>query len=99
MYGTTMIASIKGSREAMEQEFSAWVATRGPQVQGFVDAWLLFADDGITVVNTVRFASREDYQRLADDSRQADWYAERIVPLIEGEARWIDGDWFNTQAH
>jgi len=97
MYGTTMIASLTGDRGAMERELSAWVATRGPDVAGFLDARLLFADDGKTVVNTVRFASREDYERLADDPRQAQWYAERIQPLLEGEARWIDGDWFEPQ--
>lgn len=97
MYGTTMIASLKGDRAAMERELSAWVATRGPEVAGFVDARLLFADDGKTVVNTVRFASREDYELLADDPRQDAWYTERILPLIEGEARWIDGDWFEPR--
>jgi hypothetical protein len=97
MYGTTMIASLKGDRAAMERELSAWVAVRGPEVPGFLDARLLFADDGTTVVNTVRFASREDYERLADDPRQDEWYTERIRPLIEGEARWIDGDWFEPQ--
>jgi hypothetical protein len=94
MYGTTMIASMKGDRAAMESALGDWVARRGPEVQGFVDAQLLFADDGTTVVNTVRFASRADYERLADDPRQDEWYTERILPLIDGEARWIDGDWF-----
>ena len=98
MYGTTMIATMKGDRAAIERELTAWVAVRAPEVPGFVDAQLLFADDGRTVVNTVRFASREDYQRLADDPRQDEWYSERMLPLIDGEARWIDGDWFEPSA-
>jgi len=97
MYGTTGIASLKADRAAMERELSAWVATRGPDVARFLDARLLFAEDGKTVVNMVRFASREDYERLADDPRQAEWYGGRIRPLIEGEARWIDGDWSEPQ--
>jgi hypothetical protein len=94
MYGTTMIAGMRGDRGAMERELSAWVALRGPVVAGFIDSRLLFAEDGRTVVNTVRFASRQDYEQLADDPAQAEWYAERIAPLLEGEARWIDGEWF-----
>ena len=50
MYGTAMIATLKGDRDAMERELADWVATRGPEVSGFVDARLLFGEDGKTVV-------------------------------------------------
>jgi hypothetical protein len=96
MYGTAMIATLKGDRDAMERELADWVATRGPEVSGFVDARLLFGEDGKTVVNTVRFESREDYVRLADDPRQDTWYAEHVAPLIEGDAQWIDGYWIES---
>jgi hypothetical protein len=97
MYGTVMIARIKGNRDAMEQELTSWVSALGSQAGGFVDSSLLFARDGRTVVNTVRYSSREDYERLAHDPVQSLWFAERIAPLIQGDARWFDGYWFDPQ--
>jgi len=48
-------------------------------------------------VNTVRFASKADYLRLADDPAQSEWFAQKVMPLLDGEPRWIDGTWFSTE--
>lgn len=96
MYGTTMIGTLISPNGDFARTLQDWVRERGPEVTGFVDARVQVGDDGRTVVNTVRFATREDYVRLADDPRQAEWYAAKIAPLLEGEPRWIDGDWYST---
>jgi hypothetical protein len=93
MYGTVMIATLRGSRGEVEAALSEWLTSRAPQVRGFVDAGLLIGDDGTTLVNWARFESREDYQRLGDDPAQDEWYRTRIEPLLDGEPRWIDGSW------
>jgi hypothetical protein len=47
-----------------------WATERAPNVPGFKDQWVMFADDGRTVVLPVRFTSKEDYLRMAEDRDQ-----------------------------
>lgn len=93
MYGTVMIATLRGTREAAERALGDWLTERAPHVAGFLDAGLMFCDDGSTIVNYARFASREDYQALSGDPAQDQWWQQRLAPLLEGEPRWIDGGW------
>jgi hypothetical protein len=94
MYGTVMIGKAReGRAEEMVAVMRAWMAERGPTTPGFTDEWMLVADDGVTVVAGVRFASKEDYLRLADDGQQAAWWAEHAAPLLDGDPTWIDGHW------
>jgi hypothetical protein len=57
------------------------------------------ADDGSTVVVAVRFASRADYERLAADPAQSEWYQALLAPLLDGEPTWIDGSWLPAVEH
>jgi hypothetical protein len=93
MYGTVMMGTLRGSRADVDAALADWLATRAPQVRGFVDAGLMVGDDGVTVVNWVRFASREDYAALSEDPAQDEWYRTRLAPLLDGEPRWTDGEW------
>jgi hypothetical protein len=93
MYGTTMIATTSATRTEIEQAFAAWMAERAPYVRGFVDAGVQLSDDGGTLVNWVRFTDRGAYETLADDPAQDAFFTARLAPLIDGEPRWIDGEW------
>jgi len=93
MYGTAMIGTLRGDRAEIERSMADWLIDRAPKVDGFVDAGMLLSDDGHTVVNWARFESREAYRRLGDDPEQDRWYRERVAPLLDGEPRWIDGEW------
>ena len=96
MYGTTMIATVRETRAEVEEAFGSWFGERAPVVRGFVDAGIQFGDDGRTLVNWARFTDRDAYLALADDPAQDAWYRSRIAPLLDGEPRWIDGDWLST---
>jgi hypothetical protein len=95
VYGTVMIGrlanatSVEDYRKAVED----WKTHRAPHVPGFLDEWVMIADDGVTVVNVVRFRSRKDYAALADDPAQSEWWAEKAAPLFDGDPQWIDGTW------
>jgi hypothetical protein len=82
-----------GPHLAVEQALADWLTDRAPHVAGFLDAGLVFCDDGATIVNYARFESREDYQALSGDLAQDQWWQQRFAPLLEGEPRWIDGEW------
>lgn len=90
MYGTVMIARRRGSLDEWWRVADEWLDRRVP---GFVREETILADDGATVVMAVFFESKEDYLRLAGDSTQDEWYRERLAPLLDGEPRWIDGEW------
>jgi len=96
MYGTTMIATIRGTRAEVEAAFGSWLSERAPVVPGFVDAGIQVGDDGRTLINWARFTDRDAYLALADDPAQDAWYQSRIAPLLDGEARWVDGEWMST---
>lgn len=93
MYGTVMIGQLSGTREQVESAFSDWLTQRAPQLRGFVDAGVMIADDGVTVVNWARFADREAYWALTEDAEQDAWFRGRLAPLLAGAPRWVDGEW------
>jgi hypothetical protein len=91
MYGTLMIGRPAVDIDKMKEATRAWADDRGEAV-GFVDERVLMADDGRIAV-AVRFASREDYERLAEDPKQDAWWSEVMAPMLDGEPEWIDGEW------
>jgi len=91
MYGTVMIATLKGSLEDLRQVSKEWQNENSPD--GYVGDDLLVGDDGSTVVMTVRFESREKYMTLADDPKQDEWWSTTMAPLLGDDVRWIDGEW------
>jgi hypothetical protein len=94
MYGTVMIAKTKASAEEVQASAERWTKERGPSV-GFVDEWLMTADDG-RIVMAVRFDSKDAYLALADDPAQNEWWQTEVAPLLDGEPDWIDGHWAGT---
>ncbi|HEX8001565.1 MAG TPA: hypothetical protein VF519_02605 [Mycobacteriales bacterium] len=90
MYGTVMIATLKGSIEDVRRVSKEWESESA--VPGYVGEDVLAGDDGSTVVVAVRFESRERYQALADDPKQDEWWSTRMAPLLD-DVRWIDGEW------
>ena len=93
MYGTVMVGALKGSRGDVEQALADWQSQQAPGAAGFVDSGILVSDDGSTVAMFARFESKETYVALSDDPEQDRWYQSRLAPLLEGEPRWIDGEW------
>lgn len=91
MYGTVMVGRLRGSREDAIQALKDWAEERSPA--GFSGSDLLFGEDGRSLVSVVRFATREDYWRLADDPGQDAWWRTRMMPLLDGEPQWYDGEW------
>lgn len=91
MYGTVMIATLKGSADALRAASKQWEADA--EAPGYVGEDVLVADDGQTVVVAVRFASKEQYQALADDPKQDEWWRTVMQPLLADDVRWIDGEW------
>jgi antibiotic biosynthesis monooxygenase (ABM) superfamily enzyme len=91
MYGTVMIAKMKGDRDEAVQAVEDWHAQR--QVPGYLRSDVLFADDGETIVVAVQFDSKENYVALADDPEQDQWWRTVMSPMLDGEPTWIDGHW------
>lgn len=91
MYGTVMIATLKGSIDEVRQVSKEWEAGRA--VDGYLGEDVLVGDDGSTVVVVVRFESREKYMALADDPQQDEWWRTKMAPLLGDDVRWIDGEW------
>jgi hypothetical protein len=94
MYGTVMIAKTKATPDQVKASTERWAKERGPSV-GFVDEWLMTADDG-RIVMAVRFESKDAYLALADDPAQNEWWQTEVAPLLDGEPDWIDGHWAGT---
>lgn len=94
MYGTVMIAKIKGDPDEMMRASEKWNAER--HVDGYRRTDALAADDGKTIVVGVQFESKEKYQALADAPEQDEWYRTVLAPMLDGEPTWIDGTWRST---
>lgn len=94
MYGTIMIARMNESVEELRARSKRWEAERGPMV-GHIDSRVMAADDG-RIVMVVRFESKEKYLALADSPTQAEWWASEVMPLLDGEPEWIDGEWIDS---
>jgi hypothetical protein len=90
MYGTVMVATLKGSIEDVRQVSKEWEHAGTPA--GYVGEDILVGDDGSTVVVAVRFASKAEYQALADAPEQDEWWSTKMAPLLD-DVRWIDGEW------
>ena len=91
MYGTVMIGKLAVSIEDMRLAAKEWEAER--QVPGFVSSEALVGDDGVTVVNVVKFTDKAAYEALADDPEQDTWYQTKLRPLLAEDPQWIDGHW------
>jgi hypothetical protein len=93
MYGTTMVGTLaKGvTAEKLRGELEMWEKER--QVPGFVSSHVLIGDDGRTIINVAVFEDKKSYLELADDPAQDKWWSEHYAPLLDGEPKWIDGDW------
>ena len=91
MYGTVLVATLKGSIEDLRRVSREWENESG--AEGYVGEDILVGDDGSTVVVAVRFASREQYLALADDPKQDEWWSTTMAPLLGDDVRWIDGEW------
>jgi len=91
MYGTVMIAKINGTVDEMQARAERWAKERG-NAGGYVDQRVLIAGDG-RIVLAVRFESKAQYEALADDPEQDKWWQTEMVPLLNGEPEWIDGEW------
>jgi hypothetical protein len=91
-YGTVMLARVRpGQVDALRKAGDRWVADRAPVVRGFEEEWMMLGDDG-SVVLAVRFASKAEYEALADDPAQDAFWRDHMEPLLE-DVRWIDGTW------
>ena len=89
-YGSVMTASLTGSLEQVRRATVDWVEHGA--AAGFLAEEVLLADDGTTVVVPVFFASKQDYERLADDPGQDAWWQEKMAPHLT-DVRWVDGTW------
>ena len=63
-----MIGTLRATRDAVERALADWLTDRAPHVAGFLDAGLVFCDDGATIVNYARHAYPVD---------SAGWWPER----------------------
>lgn len=90
MYGTVMIAKLKGSVEDLRLIGKEWEDDGA--APGYVGQDILLGDDGETVVSVVRFASKDAYTKLADDPSQDEWWRTKMEPLL-ADVQWIDGTW------
>ena len=93
MYGTVMIAKPAVSIDEMRARSEKWEADRG-SVVGYVDQWVMATDDG-RIIMAVRFESKEKYVALADDPKQDEWWRNEMMPLLDGDPEWIDGEWLD----
>jgi hypothetical protein len=94
MYGTVMVARCKAGRDDLVRSLEKWQQSR--DVPGFDHTDVLFGDDGTTVVSAVHFRSREEYLALADDPAQDEWWRTTMMPLLDGDPTWIDGEWASS---
>jgi antibiotic biosynthesis monooxygenase (ABM) superfamily enzyme len=90
MYGTVMIAKLKGGIEDLRQVTKQW--EEDFDAPGYITQDVLICDDGETVVACVRFDSKAEYQALADNPAQDEWWQTKMAPLLD-DVRWIDGEW------
>lgn len=91
MYGTVMIAKIKGDPEELLEAVNRWRR----QAPGYVRSDALLGDDGQTIVVGVQFDSKDKYLALAASPEQDEWYRSVVVPVLDGEPTWIDGTWLS----
>jgi hypothetical protein len=91
-YGTIMIGKLRtpGTGQVLVDAAKKW---QEREVDGFQGSYSLLSDDGSTIVSCVTFESKEKYMALADSPDQDQWWQTTMAPLLEGDPRWIDGEW------
>ena len=88
MYGTVAKTRVKPeNRQAIRDVFAA---QPGDAIEGFVNSYVLFENDGDTMWLFAVFSDRETYDRNANDPRQHEQYT-RYRALMEDEPEWHDG--------
>ena len=95
-YGTVMIGRMREAvddahAEQMADTVREWIRER--KVRGFLHEDVMFCDDGSTIVVAVFFDTEENYKTLADDPIQAQWFEEKLAPMLDGPPQWLDGRW------
>jgi len=100
MFGTIALLKPKaGNEAAVNAEFDRWWAERRPKVKGAIASTLYRnASNPAELMVAVVFESKETYEANANDPEQDTWFREKLVPLLESEPRWIDGDWIEGEA-
>jgi hypothetical protein len=91
MYGTVMIARSTADPAAMREMLATWTEAIGRDA-GYVDQRVLRTDDGM-IVGCVRFRDEAAYKALADNPAQDVWWRDNMLPLLDGEPQWFDGQW------
>lgn len=93
MYGTVMTGRVNVPVEQVREVVRRWEQDKGARTDGYVDQWVLEADDGATVVACIRFRDRASYAALSDDPEQDAWWTTSMAPLFDGDVAWTDGTW------
>ena len=76
-------------------EYTLQLKAGNPLTRVRMKHWMYLTDDGETMIESVRFRSKQDYQALADDPEQDRWWRERFAPLLTSEPTWVDGTWLD----
>ncbi len=81
-----------GHEQQLQAQFERWNKERAPKVKGYVETLGLRKVDGSgQLIGVAVFASREDYERNAQDPEQDAWYRELRSHLTE-DPMWEDGE-------
>jgi quinol monooxygenase YgiN len=89
MYGTVARTRVKPENRDKLSEVVA--RHSGPEIAGYVAAYMLFENEGDTAWLFAVFEDRESYDRNADDPAQNARYVEYRA-LMEDEPEWHDGE-------
>ena len=97
MFGTIALIKPKaGNEAALSAEFDRWWDERRPKVKGAVSSTLYRnVSNPAELMLAVVFDSKENYEANAQDREQDRWFRESLMPLLESEPSWIDGDVLN----
>ena len=93
MFGTIALAKPKeGQTDAVLALFDEWWNERRPKVKGAIASTVYRnVSNPAELMVAVVFDTKENYVANAEDPEQGEWY-QKLVALLEGEPRWIDGD-------
>ena len=93
MFGTIALAKPKeGQTDAVLALFDEWWNERRPKVKGAIASTVYRnVSNPAELMVAVVFDTKENYVANAEDPEQGEWY-NKLVALLEGEPRWIDGD-------
>jgi len=93
MFGSVFHMQAKpGHEKQLEAQFESWNRERAPKVKGYVESIGFRTVSGSgQMIGVAIFASREDYERNAQDPDQDKWYQELRSHLTEDPV-WEDGE-------